>query len=269
MAEINHHRRGSGEPLVLLHGVGHRLGAWSPVLPELERSFDVIACDSPGFGGSAPLPAGVPRTIPHYVDAFAEFIAEQGIEQPHVAGNSMGGAIALELARRGIARSATAFSPAGFWGPIGVRWCQGSLAALDLIPQTVRPGVRALLRRPGGRKLLLAELVKRPADLPAAEALADLDGMWSAASLGECLAGFAEYAFNAQPPMPEHVPVTVAWGDTDRLLPPVQAKRAQRRLPRAEHLLLDAGHLPYSDDPAAVIATIRATAARAAAPISR
>ena len=60
---MNHHRAGAGEPLLLLHGVGHRWGAWAPVLPDLERTFDVIACDSPGFGGSEPLPAGVPRTI--------------------------------------------------------------------------------------------------------------------------------------------------------------------------------------------------------------
>ena len=96
---INYHRTGSGPPLVLLHGVGHHWQAWEPVIERLAVEFDVIACDTPGFGRSAPLPAGVTPTIPAYVDAFEWFFAELGLERPHVAGNSMGGGLALELAR--------------------------------------------------------------------------------------------------------------------------------------------------------------------------
>lgn len=262
---MNHHRAGAGEPLLLLHGVGHRWGAWAPVLPDLERTFDVTACDSPGFGGSEPLPAGVPRTIPAYADAFGAFLAEQGIDRPHVAGNSMGGAIALELARRGLVRSATAVSPAGFWRAPGLRWCQGSLLALDLLPRAARPGVRALLRRPRGRQLLLAELVKRGRDMTADAAIADVDGLWAARSLRECLAGFAAYEFTPEPAIPSDIPVTIAWGDADHLLTTrTQAARARQLLPRAEHVTLDGGHLPYADDPAGLVAAISATAAGAA-----
>ena len=56
--EINHHRGGAGEPLVLIHGIGHHWQGWSPVIPELAREFDVLACDSPGFGRSPVLPPG-------------------------------------------------------------------------------------------------------------------------------------------------------------------------------------------------------------------
>lgn len=263
---IAHHRGGSGEPLLLVHGVGHRWGAWAPVLPELERTFDVFACDSPGFGASPPLPAGTPRTIPAYVDAFAAFIDEQGLGRPHVAGNSMGGAIAIELARRGLVRSATALSPAGFWTGPEVRFVQLSLGLVGTLPAPLQPAVRALLRRPGGRQLLTGQLVKRPADVPAAEAIADAEAMWHASrTLTECLAGFASYRCTAEPAVPGDVPVTVAWGDRDLLLLRwLQAPRARRLLPTAEHTLLDAGHLPYSDCPDDVIATIRRTAGRAA-----
>ncbi len=49
---INYHREGEGPPLVLLHGVGHHWQAWEPVIERLAGEFDVIACDSPGFGRS-------------------------------------------------------------------------------------------------------------------------------------------------------------------------------------------------------------------------
>jgi pimeloyl-ACP methyl ester carboxylesterase len=124
---INYHREGAGPPLVLLHGVGHHWQAWRPVIDLLAGEFDVIACDSPGFGRSAPLPAGIEPTIASYVDAFEWFFAELGLERPHVAGNSMGGTIALELARRRAIRTASAFSPAGFWTAAELRFCQLSL----------------------------------------------------------------------------------------------------------------------------------------------
>jgi pimeloyl-ACP methyl ester carboxylesterase len=96
---INYHREGEGPPLVLLHGIGHHWQAWEPVIGRLAEDFDVIACDSPGFGRSSPLAKGIELSIPAYADAFEWFFAELGLERPHVAGNSMGGAIALELAR--------------------------------------------------------------------------------------------------------------------------------------------------------------------------
>ena len=67
----------------------------------LAPSFDVVATDSPGFGRCAPLPPDVEPDIDAYADAFIAFFAEQGLGRPHVAGNSMGGAIVLELVRRG------------------------------------------------------------------------------------------------------------------------------------------------------------------------
>ena len=55
--DIRHVRRGSGEPIVLIHGIGHRRQAWDPVIPLLAEESEVIAIDLPGFGESA-LPEG-------------------------------------------------------------------------------------------------------------------------------------------------------------------------------------------------------------------
>src|SRR6202451_3661944 len=138
---INYHREGEGPTLVLLHGIGHHWQAWEPVIDLLVDEFDVIACDSPGFGRSAALPASIEPTISAYVDAFEWFFVELGLERPHVAGNSMGGAIALELARGRSLRSVSAFSPAGFWTSAERRFCQLSLTALAGTPGVLRPAV--------------------------------------------------------------------------------------------------------------------------------
>jgi pimeloyl-ACP methyl ester carboxylesterase len=259
-ASINYHREGSGPPLVLLHGIGHHWQAWRPVIGLLAGEFDVIACDSPGFGRSAPLAPGSELTIPSYVDAFEWFFVELGLERPHVAGNSMGGAIALELARRRAVRSATAFSPAGFWTPTERRVCQLSLQALARTPPVARPLVRALARTRAGRVALFSQTFGFPARLPAEEAVSTLDDAWASPVFAATLAAFRHYRFDA-PEKLRRVPVTIAWGERDRLLLyRRQAPRARAMLPWATHVTLGAGHVPFWDDPRAVAEVIRARA---------
>jgi pimeloyl-ACP methyl ester carboxylesterase len=252
---------GSGPPLVLLHGIGHHWQAWRPVIDRLADSFEVIACDLPGFGRSAPLPPGVQPTIPAYAEAFAVFFTQLGVARPHVAGNSMGGAIALELARRHAAGSTTAFSPAGFWSPVERRFCQLSLGLLAGLPRPLRPPVLALAATPAGRVALFKQTFGWPTRMPAAEAVSTLRDAWSAPAFARALAAFDDYDFTAGEQL-LGTPVTIAWGRYDRLLIYArQAPRAGARLPWARHVTLGAGHVPFFDDPAAVADTIRGTAA--------
>jgi len=258
---IEYFRGGDGPPLVLLHGVGHHWQAWRPVIDRLVAGFDVIACDSPGFGRSAPLPAGVRPTIPAYVDAFAAFFSALGLSSPHVAGNSMGGGIALELARRGAVASVTALSPAGFATPGERRYAQLSLGLLGRVPQALRPPVRRLAATRPGRVALFRQTFGWPTRMPASEAVATLDDAWAAPALAGALAALGDYDFTAGEEL-AGTPVTVAWGRYDRLLIySRQAPRARARLPGARHLTLGAGHVPFFDDPGAVAETIRTTAA--------
>jgi pimeloyl-ACP methyl ester carboxylesterase len=260
---INHHRSGAGEPLVLLHGVGHHWQAYAPVIGLLDDEFDVLACDSPGFGASAPLARGIEPTVPAYADAFEWFFAELGLTRPHVVGNSMGGAIALELARRRAIRSACAFSPAGFWTPAERRFCQLSLGLLDNVPPRLRPALEALARTRAGRVALFSQTFGYPARLPAEEAVATLRDAWASPALAGALAAFDVYSFERGERL-RSVPVTIAWGVRDRLLPyRLQAPRARRLLPSATHVALGAGHVPFYDDPAAAASVIRASARRA------
>ncbi len=261
--QLGYHREGSGPPLVLVHGVGHHWQAWRPLIDPLAREFAVIACDSPGFGSSAPLPPGIEPSVPNYADAFEMFFAELGLERPHVAGNSMGGAIALELARRRAVASATAFSPAGFWTAPEQRYAELSLSLLGRTPRAARPLLAALARTRTGRTALFRQTFGFPQRLPADEAVATLRDAWASPALLGALAAFRSYRFSA-PEKPLPAPVTVAWGNRDLLLPyTLQAPRARRMLPWATHVTLGAGHVPFYDDPPACAAVIRACAARA------
>ena len=93
---LAYERHGSGEPLVLVHGVTHRRQAWYPVLDELAEQREVILVDLPG-------PRAVARrwspTAGRVEDVtareFKEFLADQELDRPHVAGNSLGGLVAL------------------------------------------------------------------------------------------------------------------------------------------------------------------------------
>jgi pimeloyl-ACP methyl ester carboxylesterase len=258
---INFRREGSGPPLVLLHGVGLSWQINRPVIGLLARDFDVIACDSPGFGDSPPLPAGTPPAIPAYAERFARFFGELGIERPHVAGNSMGGAIGLELARRGAVASVSAISPAGFWTPAERRFCQASLGSLANMPHALRPALLAASGTRAGRNALFWQTFGWPSRMPAEEPARILLGAWASPALGPALAAFDDYTFAAADELDGAIPLTIAWGIHDRLLPyRTQAPRARTMLPRARHLSLGAGHVPFFDDPRAVAEAIRSSA---------
>ena len=96
---VAHSRAGSGEPLVLVHGLGGSRRIWAPVIDRLEAEREVIAVDLPGFGESAPLADGTPPTAANLAGAVDELVGELGLERPHLAGNSLGGWVALELAK--------------------------------------------------------------------------------------------------------------------------------------------------------------------------
>ena len=117
---LNYVRRGSGEPLVLIHPLGAELVVWEPVMERLARERDVIALDLPGFGRSPELDGEpTPRTL---AGSVAGLLDDLGIERAHVAGNSLGGWVALEVAKAGRALSVAGLCTAGLWSePIGPR----------------------------------------------------------------------------------------------------------------------------------------------------
>lgn len=121
---------GGGEPLLLLHGIGHHRQAWDPVAHILATERDLIAVDLPGFGASPALPDGLAYDLSTTAAVFGAFCEAMELERPHVAGNSLGGLLALELGRKKAVQSVTALSPAGFWSAAERRYAFGMLLTM-------------------------------------------------------------------------------------------------------------------------------------------
>jgi len=257
-----YHREGSGTPLLLLHGIGHHWQAWQPVLPALAERHDVIAIDLSGFGSSPALPAGVSYELNSVVPVLGGLCAALGVERPHIAGNSLGGLLALELGRRGLARSVTALSPAGFWKPWERRYAFAVLRSMRAGARTMPPAmVERLAGASGGRALLLGSIYAHPARRSQAEAVAETRALRTATGFTPTLNSGRAVRFTGDVP---GIPVTIGWGDRDRLLLPRQADRALREMPGARLVRLPGcGHVPMNDAPEQVAGVILETCARA------
>src|SRR5215212_1454183 len=122
-------RHGSGEPLLLIHGTGGSRLVWRSVVDLLTPHREVLLVDLPGHAESDPPPDGVPHTPIGYAPLLAGVLDEIGFDMAHVAGNSVGGWTALELAKLGRARSVVALAPAGMWAKHDPWRCTAQLAS--------------------------------------------------------------------------------------------------------------------------------------------
>ncbi len=245
---LAYERHGSGEPLVLVHGVTHRRQAWYPVLDLLTPHREVILVDLPGHGDSPPLELRGRSVEDVLREQFKQFLAERELDRPHVAGNSLGGLVALVAGAEGDARSVTALSPAGFWGnnaefaytrQIFLRFC----ALSERLGQRAEPFARTR----AGRNVMYSLLCAHPARVSADQAIGDARAFrYARPALRQLLAAAKPFDGEIAP----EIPVTVAWAARDLVLPPWQAARAKQLIPHGEHLMMrGVGHVPMTDDP--------------------
>ena len=245
---LNHHRTGTGEPLVLIHGIGHRWQGWQPVIERLQGERELIAIDLPGFGQTPMPPPGTPPGIVSLADLVGAFLDELGLERPHVAGNSLGGWLAFELAKRGRVRSATGLSPAGFQSRAESRFSYSSLWLARRASRMIDGRTDQLLGVPGAVKLGFGQLSVHPERIPPDALAGDVHALAQAPWFDATLVAITNAAFTGGEEI--QVPVTVAWGAQDRLLLPRQAERAGRAIPSARVLMMEGcGHVPFHDDP--------------------
>ncbi len=261
MTDIKYTREGSGDPLVLIHGIGHQRSAWGDTFELLAEDFDVIAIDLPGFGKSPRPDRPHSYRMASYVDQLEEFFAELGLDRPHVAGNSLGGMFALELASRGAVRTATAIAPAGFWGPLGLANAIANLTMLKASTYAPRPVLKAFSDKAFLRKVSLRALYSHPERVPADVAYDEALNLRNAPGFFPVAWHVSRARFKGTP----LVPVTIAWGTNDRLLLPSQATTAREALPTVSHLTLPGcGHVPMVDNPELVAGVIVQTVVQAA-----
>lgn len=245
---LAYERHGTGPALVLLHGLGHRRQGWNAVLPLLTADRTVILVDLPGHGESPPLVTGGRPAVEVITEELFAFFGELGLDRPHVAGNSLGGSLALTAGARGLASTVTSLSPAGFWARgWELSYVKVMFVSALLAGQVVRPLVPVLVRSPAGRLIIDSAFVGRPSRMPAEQARADSVAFLNARdAVHAVLADGMAFTHT----VPADVPVTIAWGAKDRMLPPRQARGARQRLPHARFVALPGcGHVPMTDDP--------------------
>ncbi|GAA5016503.1 alpha/beta fold hydrolase [Terrabacter aeriphilus] len=246
---LHHVRRGSGKPLVLVHGLGAGWRSWAPVMDRLADSREVIAVDLPGFGQTPPLAGEV--SIASLTDSVAEFLREQGLDGVSTAGQSMGGRIVLELARRGVGGDTVALDPGGFWTDREQALFSATLRPSIALVRAMRGALPSLLGTRVGRTALLAQLSARPWALARETVLPDVLGLADAPSTGAAMDALTKGPKQQGAPAGT-VPgrVTIGWGRRDLVTLPGQAARATELFPDAVlHWFERCGHFPQWDAP--------------------
>jgi pimeloyl-ACP methyl ester carboxylesterase len=244
-AKLAHDRTGRGSPLVLLHPLGADRHVWDPVVPLLAHRRELLVLDLPGFGASPALAAEVP-TPRALAAAVATHLAEIGVKRPHVAGNSLGGWVALELGLSGVAASVTGVAPAGLWPePLVPKAAIAHRLARRLLPAaTWSVGTRP------GRSMLLSSAMAFPRRMPAAAARQLVRAYALAPDFVRVNDAMRAGRFEGLERI--RCPVTLVWPDHDRLIRrPVWVPDRIRNV-----VLSDAGHMPMWDAPDALAATL-------------
>jgi pimeloyl-ACP methyl ester carboxylesterase len=243
-------RTGRGEPLVLLHGQGFSRRSFDPVVPMLAADRDVIAVDLPGHGESPRQPKGTGSAPRDLAVAVGELLDELGLATAHVAGNSSGGWVALELGRMGRARTVIALAPAGLWRRTAPRHVRLGMRQSRLNARIVNRLFPHAPRTRAARALAAIQISGRPFTVPYEPARDTVHAMASAPGFRETLRGLEKRRFTDGAEIT--VPVTVAFGTRDRvLLPGVARHRDQLPAQTRWVRLKGCGHVPMFDDPEA------------------
>ncbi|HTB76221.1 MAG TPA: alpha/beta hydrolase [Polyangiaceae bacterium] len=255
---IRHHG-GSGEPLLLLHPFALSAEAWRPILPALERRHEVLAATFPGHMGGEAIPSGFQHSVAASVDMAEAELDAAGIGRVHIAGNSLGGWFALELARRGRALSTVAISPGGGWerGSEEEKRLLRTFRKLGRLLRLGGPLAPVLGHIGAARRFGLHQIVSRPDRLTPEQASFLMRAPYRCDTFYDVLRRLPHE------PDPRRVDaaagrIRIVWGSEDRLLPlKGYSERWRRLLPNAEWVVLEgAGHVPMYDDPARVAALI-------------
>jgi pimeloyl-ACP methyl ester carboxylesterase len=223
------------------------------VLDLLTPHRTVTTVDLPGHGESPDLKTNGQDPVETMGEELIRLLDDLGIERPHVAGNSLGGALALGAGARGRVASVTGLSPAGFWAaPWQYPYVKGVFKSMQASGANLGPYLERLSGTAAGRTVLSGAVVARPSRMTPEQAQGDAISFFRAkAAVSEILA--RKIAFTESASIPAGVPVTIAWGEKDRLLSISQAKVAKRALPNARFILLrGCGHVPMTDDPHSV-----------------
>lgn len=243
-------------PLVLLHGGSWSGDQWRDVVPLLAAHHEVHTPTALGHRGG-PVVQRRPVTIWDVIDESERYLDECGLDRPHVAGHSMGGFTALELARRGRAASVCAISPGGLWSDdLRLRAMKGVRRQLAL-GRLMRPITPLLMKSPGMRRRVMTDATLHGDRLSYQRAI-EITKESAACTVTDDIFNNADEHVARMDPLP--CPITIAWAEKDRILPVGLCEAIARdRLPSATFTVLPGlPHNPTIDDPELVARTILA-----------
>lgn len=255
-ANLFHVRRGSGRPLLLIHGLGSSWQGWAPILEPLAAEREVVAVDLPGHGQTPPLQGET--SIATFADAVTAFMAAQGLDGVDVVGSSMGARLVLELARRGVVGATVSLDPGGFWEGWERTFFYTTVGASEPLVRALQPVMPQLTASVAGRTLLLAQFSARPWFVPSTIALTEMRSFAASPSFHPLLESLVHGPEQQGAPAGStRGPITIGWGRQDRVCLPRQAARAMAKFPGARlHWFDRCGHLPHWDVPTAAVRVI-------------
>jgi len=263
MGEISSsiYRAGTGEPVVLLHGFTGHWRHWKPVLADLVARYEVIAPTLSGHQGGPPFPSGLGLDkVTDAGDSLEQHLDQLGVGTAHFVGNSMGGALALELGKRGRARSIVALSPGGGWelgGPEPQRIARFFARQMRMIRASRRQMPR-LMVRPGARRLAMRDIMVHGELVTPADAVdLSLDPL-GCTIVDDVLQSLRDGHAHLEGLDQVTAPTLIAWAELDRILPLATCSaRLRREIPHAEFRILPrVGHVPMWDNTRLVVNTI-------------
>jgi pimeloyl-ACP methyl ester carboxylesterase len=245
------HRGGSGSPLVCLHGFTDTWRTWDLVLPELQRHHDVLAPTLVGHAGGPPLEGEFDDAL--LADAIERAMDDAGFETAHIAGNSLGGFVGLQLAARGRAESVVALAPAGGWamGDDSLKETLEYFVTMQDELKAVAPHADAAVSSAEGRRRATTFITTNFEHIPAE--LIEHQILGAATCKG--VLPMIEYAMREGYTLDAEkirCPVRIVWGTDDKILtwPSAAARYRSDWLPRADWVELDGiGHCPQLDVP--------------------
>lgn len=239
-------------PILLLHGTSASLHTWDGWTADLSRTRRVIRADLPGFGLTGPDPQDQ-YDMARYVRFVLALADSLRVTRFDLAGNSLGGEIAWEVAARAPdrVRRLVLVDPAGF--PIastavplgfrlarreGLRWLFSRILPRSVVESSVRSVY-------GDPSRITPALVDRYFELTLREGnRRSLPQRFAQAQPGADTLRLLEV----------RAPTLLMWGGQDRLIPPLLAARFRRLLPRSELALYPSlGHVPHEEDPASTV----------------
>lgn len=246
-------------PLVLLHPATSSGRVWQELVPLLSEKHEVHTPTLLGHRGG-PAVQRRPAMPADVVDSAERYLDAHGLDRPHLAGNSGGGVVAIELARRGRAATVCALSPGGLWSSndnSAARRVHKLIRVGGKMVRLMHPVAPLVLKSAAGRRISLRNFICHGERLSPSRAL----DLYFTDPIGcTIMDDFAASREVVEPLDPLPCPITLAWSEVDRMVPAEPYGRMARELlPGATWIVLPGvGHNPMIDDPGLVARTIMA-----------